>query len=298
MRRSRHQRVKNRLCAAQAPATQVCYTTTCIVPKQIIFIEVIKRMSQEHPLPLGGKVALITGSSQGIGRAIAQRLALMGADIVINYRSNARAAEEARVSIESLGRRCISVQADVSQEEDVARLFAETLTHLGPATILVNNAGTTRDKLIIQMSLADFEHVMDTNLRATFLCTKAVLRAMMKARWGRIVNIASIAGLMGPAGQANYGASKAAIISLTLSTAREMASRSITANAIAPGFIPTELTSIVNDTQRKFMLDTTPLGRFGTTEEVAAAVAFLCSPEAGYITGQVLSVDGGMSMHM
>lgn len=255
-------------------------------------------MSQEHPLPLGGKVALITGSSQGIGRAIAQRLALMGADIVINYRNNAGAAEEAKATIESFGRRCIAVQADVSLEEDVTRLFAETVNTLGPVTILVNNAGTTRDKLIIQMSLADFEHVMDTNLRATFLCTKAALRGMMKARWGRVVNISSIAGLMGPAGQANYGASKAAIISLTLSTAREMASRNITANAIAPGFIPTELTSIVTESQRKFMLDTTPLGRFGTTEEVAAAAGFLCSNEAGYITGQVLSVDGGMSMHM
>lgn len=255
-------------------------------------------MSQEHPLPLAGKVALITGSSQGIGRAIALRLAQEGADIVINYRSNAGAAEEAKASVEAIGRRCIAVQADVSREEDVARLFAETLSALGPIAILVNNAGTTRDKLILQMSLADFEHVINTNLRAAFLCTKSALRGMMKARWGRIVNIASVAGLMGPAGQANYGASKAAIISLTLSTAREMASRSITSNAIAPGFIPTELTSIVTEPQRKYMLDNTPLARFGTTEEVAAAVSFLCSPEAGYITGQVLAVDGGMSMHM
>lgn len=255
-------------------------------------------MSHEHPLPLTGKVALITGSSQGIGRAIAQRLAQAGADIVINYRSNAEAAAEAKASIEELGRRCIAVQADVSKEDDVIRLFAEATSALGPVTILVNNAGTTRDKLILQMSLADFEYVMNTNLRAAFLCTKAALRGMMKARWGRIVNIASVAGLMGPAGQANYGASKAAIISLTLSTAREMASRNVTANALAPGFVPTELTSIVTEPQRKYMLDNTPLGRFGTTDEVAAAAAFLCSPEAGYITGQVLSVDGGMSMHM
>ncbi|GLV59997.1 beta-ketoacyl-ACP reductase [Dictyobacter sp. S3.2.2.5] len=255
-------------------------------------------MSNEHPLPLTGKVALITGSSQGIGRAIAQRLAQMGADIVINYRSNAEAAAQAKASIEELGRRCIAVQADVSKEEDVARLFAEATGALGPVTILVNNAGTTRDKLILQMSLADFEYVMNTNLRAAFLCTKTALRGMMKARWGRIVNIASVAGLMGPAGQANYGASKAAIISLTLSTAREMASRNVTANALAPGFVPTELTSIVTEPQRKYMLDNTPLGRFGTTDEVATAAAFLCSPEAGYITGQVIAVDGGMSMHM
>lgn len=255
-------------------------------------------MSQEHPLPLGGKVALITGSSKGIGRAIAERLASMGADIVINYRSDSSVAEEAKASIESLGRRCIAVQADASQEEDVKRLFAEAVSQLGPITLLINNAGTKRDKLILQMSLADFEHVMDANLRATFLCTKEGLRGMMKARWGRIVNISSIAGLLGPAGQANYGASKAAIISLTLSTAREMATRNITANVVAPGFVPTELTSLVNDAQRKYMLDTTPLGRFGTPEEIAAAVGFFCAPESGYITGQVLSVDGGMTMHL
>src|SRR5437660_3201034 len=144
------------------------------------------------------------------------------------------------------------------------------------------------------MTLADFEHVIDSNLRSTFLCTKAALRSMMKARWGRIVNVTSVAGLLGTAGQANYSASKAAIIALTLSTAREMASRNITANAVAPGFIPTELTSVLNEQQRQFMLESTPLGRFGSTEEVAAAIGFLCSPEAGYITGQVLCVDGGM----
>lgn len=249
-------------------------------------------------LPLAGRVALVTGSSQGIGRAAAYRLGQAGADVVINYRSNADAAAEAKASIEGLGRRCIVVKADVSNEEDVAHLFSEATSSLGPVTILVNNAGTTRDKLILQMSLADFEHVMDSNVRSTFLCTKAALRGMMKARWGRIVNIASVAGLLGSAGQANYGASKAAIIAFTISTAREMASRNITSNAIAPGFIPTELTANLTEQQRKFILDSTPLGRFGTTDEVAAAISFLCSPEAGYITGQVLGVDGGMSMHL
>jgi 3-oxoacyl-[acyl-carrier protein] reductase len=255
-------------------------------------------MANEQPLPLAGKLALVTGSGQGIGRAAALHLARAGADIVINYRSNANAADETRASILELGRRCITIQADVSQEEDVTRLFTEATQELGPITILVNNAGTTRDKLILQMSLADFEYVMDINLRSAFLCTKAVLRNMMKARWGRIVNVASIAGLLGPAGQANYAASKSALIALTLSTAREMASRNITANAVAPGYVPTELTSTLNEQQRKFILDSTPLGRFGTTDEVAAAICFLCSPEAGYITGQVLSVDGGTSIHI
>ena len=255
-------------------------------------------MSSEQQMPLAGKIALVTGSGQGIGRATAQRLAREGADIVINYRSNANAAVEAKASIEALGRRCIAIQADVSQEEEVNRLFAEANQALGPITILVNNAGTTRDKLILQMSLADFEYVMDNNLRSAFLCTKAALRAMMKARWGRIVNVSSIAGVLGSAGQANYSASKSAIIALTLSTAREMASRNITANAIAPGFIPTELTSTLTEQQREFILNSTPLGRAGSAEEVAAAISFLCLPEAGYITGQTLCVDGGMTIHI
>src|SRR3989440_12091879 len=233
-----------------------------------------------------------------MARATAQRLARDGADIVINYRSNVNAAAEAKASIEALGRRCIAIQANVSQEEEVNRLFAEANQALGPITILVNNAGTTRDKLILQMSLADFEHVIDSNLRSAFLCTKAALRGMMRARWGRIVNVSSIAGVLGSAGQANYAASKSAILGLTLSTAREMATRNITANAIAPGFVPTELTSTLTEQQRKYLLENTPVGRFGAPEEIAAAINFFYSPESAYITGQILCVDGGMAMRV
>ena len=255
-------------------------------------------MTGEQQMSLAGKIALVTGSGQGIGRATAQRLARNGADVIINYRSNVKTAEETKASIEALGRRCIAIQADVSQEEEVNRLFAEASQVFGPVTILVNNAGTTRDKLILQMSLADFEYVIDSNLRSAFLCTKAALRGMMKARWGRIVNVSSIAGILGSSGQANYAASKSAIIGLTLSTAREMVTRNITANVIAPGFVPTELTSTLTEQQREYILNPTPLGRAGSAEEVAAAICFFCSPEAGYITGQVLCVDGGMTIHI
>jgi 3-oxoacyl-[acyl-carrier protein] reductase len=248
-------------------------------------------------LPLAGRVAVVTGSSRGIGQATALRLARMGADIVVNYRSDESGAAETRAAIEALSRRATAIQADVSVEEDVQRLFKEVESQFGGVHILVNNAGTTRDRLILQLKLEEFEQVVRTNLTSAFLCTRAALRTMLRARWGRIVNVSSISGIMGQVGQANYSASKAGLIALTKSTAREVASRNITVNAVAPGYVPTELTSTVSEEFRKYYMDITPLKRFGTAEEVAAAIGFLCSPEAGYITGQTIAVDGGISMH-
>ncbi|HKV84129.1 MAG TPA: 3-oxoacyl-[acyl-carrier-protein] reductase [Ktedonobacterales bacterium] len=253
--------------------------------------------SQPDAMPLSGKVALVTGSSRGIGQATAVRLARLGADIAVNYRSDEQGAGQTCALIDGLGRRAVAFQADVSREEDVLRMFKEVEAQLGAATVLVNNAGTTHDRLMLQMKLEDFERVIQTNLTSAFLCTKAALRGMMKARWGRIINITSISGIMGQVGQANYAASKAGLIALTKSTAREVASRNITANAVAPGYVPTELTSTVSQEFRDYYMNITPLKRFGTAEEVAATVAFLCTPEAGYITGQTIAVDGGISMH-
>ena len=247
-------------------------------------------------LPLAGRVALVTGSSRGIGRATALRLAQMGADVAVNYRSDEAGAQAAVAEIEALGRRAIVVQADVSQEADVTRMGSEIESAIGPITILVNNAGTTSDQLLLRMSAEQFDQVIATNLRSAFLCSKMALRAMMKARWGRVVNVSSISGLTGQMGQANYAASKAGLIALTKSIAREVGSRNITANAVAPGFVPTELTSTLAEEWRDYYLKLTPLARFGTAEEVAATIAFLCSPEAGFITGQTIAIDGGISM--
>jgi 3-oxoacyl-[acyl-carrier protein] reductase len=260
------------------------------------FTQQTQQISQAE-LPLAGRVALVTGSSRGIGRATALRLARMGADVAINYRSDASGAEESRAAIEALGRRTAAFAADVSGEADVPRLFSEIESALGPVSILVNNAGTTSDQLILRMPLEQFDSVMRANAYSAFLCTKAALRSMLRAHWGRIVNVASVAGIFGNAGQANYSASKAALIALTKVTAREVATRGITANAVAPGFIPTELTSTVHSEARDFLLNATPMGRFGTADEVAAAICFFCLPEAAYITGQTLAVDGGITMH-
>lgn len=247
--------------------------------------------------PLEGRIALVTGSSRGIGRATAIRLAAMGAKVIVNYRSDETGARETCATIGAAGGQALALQADVSLEDDVMRLFQEAEARLGSVTILVNNAGTTNDRLIMQMKLDDFQQVLQTNLVSAFLCTRAALRPMLKARWGRIVNVTSISGMMGQVGQANYAASKAGLIALTKSTAREVASRSITANAVAPGYVPTELTANVSDEFKKYYMDITPLKRYGSADEVAATIAFLCGPEAGYITGQTIAVDGGISMH-
>jgi 3-oxoacyl-[acyl-carrier protein] reductase len=243
-----------------------------------------------------GKVVLVTGASRGIGRAIALRLAAEGADIVVNYKTQIEAANEVAEAAKSFGSQVTVVQADVANAADVERLVQSTQDRFKRIDILINNAGITRDTLIMRMSEADWDAVLDTNLKSAFLVTKAVLRPMLRQRSGRIVNITSISGLMGNAGQANYSASKAGLIGLTRSTAREVASRSITCNAVAAGVIDTDIWQGVPQAAIDAMLQMIPAGRKGTPEDVSEAVAFLASDAASYITGQVLNVDGGMVM--
>jgi 3-oxoacyl-[acyl-carrier protein] reductase len=246
---------------------------------------------------LKDKVALVTGASRGIGRSIATTLAGAGALVVINFKSNAAAAGEVVSAITAAEGRAAAIQADVSDAAEVERLFKEVLDRYGKIDILVNNAGITRDTLLLRMKEEDFDAVLQTNLRGVYLCTKAALRPMTKARGGRIINITSVVGLMGNAGQANYAAAKAGIIGFTKAAAREMASRNITVNAVAPGYIETELTGVLSETVRQAILENIPLGRLGQPQDVADLVCFLASDAAGYITGQTLTVDGGMVMH-
>lgn len=247
-------------------------------------------------MTLVGKVALVTGGSRGIGRAIALKLAENGADVAINYAGNTAAAEEVKAAIEQMGRKVLLIQCSVADTDGVQAMVNQVVKELGRLDILVNNAGITRDGLLMRMKEADWDDVMNTNLKGVYNCSKAVMRTMMKQKSGRIVNMASVVGEMGNAGQANYAAAKAGVIGFTKSLAKEVASRGITVNAIAPGFIATDMTSVLSDDQKAEMARTIPLGRAGQPEDVANAVLFLASEGAAYITGQVLNVDGGMVM--
>jgi 3-oxoacyl-[acyl-carrier protein] reductase len=247
-------------------------------------------------MSLEGKVALVTGGGRGIGRAIAEVLAERGADVILADRM----LDSARISAAEIaartGRKTLALEVDVSSFESAKSMVDQALEQFGKVDILVNNAGITRDNLIMRMDEADWDAVIDINLKGAWNCSKAVIRAMMKQRYGRIVNISSVSGLAGQAGQTNYSASKAGLIGFTKALAREVASRQITVNAVAPGFVPTALTVDLPEDLKDSMMKLTPLGRMGKPEEIAYAVAFFASDEAAYVTGQVLSVDGGMMM--
>lgn len=245
---------------------------------------------------LVNKVAVITGSSRGIGAAIATTLAQQGATVVINHRNSHDSAERVAQAIKAAGGDVSIIQADVSQNDQAQAVIKKTVDTYGQIDILINNAGITRDKLIMQMKAEEWETVLTANLSSAYYCSKAAIRPMLKKRQGRIINIASVVGLAGQAGQANYAASKAGLIGFTKSLAKEVGSRNITVNAVAPGFIPTTMTESLSEAIMAEVIKNTPLGRLGTVEDVANAVLFLVSDEASFITGQTLTVDGGLVM--
>lgn len=266
-----------------------------ILPKNFVFIRACRGLSFAGMNELENQIAVVTGAGRGIGRAIALKFAAAGADVVCVSRT-AENAEKVAAEVRALGRKAWAHAVDVADAASVTAAAGKILAECGKVDMLVNNAGVTRDGLIMRLSDADWDAVLDTNLKGAFLVTKAFSRAMVKARAGRIINISSVIGLIGNAGQCNYAASKAGLIGFTQSCARELASRSITVNAIAPGFIETDMTAELKEEMRAVLLQQIPLGRLGSADDIAGAALFLAGPAARYITGQVLTVDGGMVM--
>jgi 3-oxoacyl-[acyl-carrier protein] reductase len=250
----------------------------------------------EGPQELAGRVALVTGGGRGIGKAIAVKLATMGADVAVNYNASADSAETVVGELRDLGVRAESYQADITSTEQIDTMFESAIEEFGKVDILINNAGIIKDRLLIRMTDDDWDRVVATDLRGAFACTRAAARSMMKTRWGRIINISSVVALAGNPGQANYAAAKSGLNGFTMSVAKELAPRNVTANIVAPGYITTDVTDALSDEVKKQLTDHIPLGRRGEAWEVAELVGFLCTPRASYITGQVLAIDGGLAL--